>query len=181
LRDVLCHRMKFVIENIESKARDQVKHFIEKERMPYTQDHYLHEILAKLKFEQLFKQLRVALGLDGGDETVMKRQTINTIIDAIAEQNQGKSMDEHMAEDMQHALDAYGKVAMKRFIDGIPMECWNMFRTFPDEAETIFVNFGDDDLMRYLTVRVDVSRKIKALKEKSRELEAGLSILQSLY
>jgi GTP-binding protein EngB required for normal cell division len=181
LHDVLNRRLKDVIEMIASHARDQVMHFIEKERIPYTQDHYLQEILAKLKSEQIFKQLEVALGLHNGLETNMTRESIKTILDAIVKQNQEKSMDEHMVEDMQHALDAYGKVAMKRFIDGIPMECWKMFRKFPDEAEKMFVDFGDDELRRYAKVRDDVSRKVNALEAEARELEAGLSILESLY
>jgi hypothetical protein len=181
LHDVLHRHMKDVIEQIAIKARDQVMQFIEKERVPYTQDHYLQEILAKLKFEQVFKQLEVALGLHGDLQTDMTRTSIKTIVDAIAKQNQEKSMDDHMAEDMQHALDAYGKVAMKRFIDGIPMECWKMFRAFPDQAEAAFVVFGDDHLRRHIKVRDDVSRKVKALEAEARELEAGLSILGSLY
>jgi hypothetical protein len=179
LRDVLHRRMKDIIEMIATNARDAVKHFIKKERIPYTQDHYLQEILSKLKFESVFKQLGVALGLHNSLESQLTRRSIKTIVAAIAKQNEEKSMDEHMAEEMQNAVDAYGKVAMKRFIDGIPMECWSMFRTFPDEAEAIY--FDDDDLRRHVKVRDDVSRKIKELEAENRELEAGLTILKSLY
>jgi hypothetical protein len=56
-----------------------------------------------------------------------------------------------------------------------------MFRTFPVEAESMFVDFDDDDLRRHVKVRDDVSRKIKELEAENRELEAGLTILKSLY
>ncbi|KAG7366715.1 dynamin central region-domain containing protein [Nitzschia inconspicua] len=177
----LHHRLTEVISNIEDIAKEQVAHFIDKERLPYTQDHYLQEILAKLKFEHVFKQLHVALGLSGHLKTEMSRESIQTVLEAIAKQNQEKSIDEHMAEDMQHALDAYGKVAMKRFIDGIPMQCWNMFRTFPQDAEAVFLDFGDDDLRRHVVPRDDVRRKIHALEAQEKELKAGLVILESLY
>jgi hypothetical protein len=86
-----------------------------------------------------------------------------------------------MAEDMQHALDAYGKVAMKRFIDGVLMNCWRMFREFPSKAGTLFMGFNDDDLCRHLVARDDVRRRRESLEAESRELKAGLTILGSLY
>lgn len=85
------------------------------------------------------------------------------------------SLDEHMAEDMQYALDAYGKVAMKHFIDFVAMQCWSLFR------ETLFMEFGDEDLRRHLVPRSDICRKYQSLEVESRELKAGLTILESLH
>jgi Dynamin central region len=184
LHGVLQHRLTDVISSIERKAKEQVMHFIEKERLPYTQDHYLQENLAKLKFAQIIQQLEVALGLNSGTgsmDSMMSKKSTKAIVAAVVKQNQEKSMDEHMAEDMQHALDAYGKVALKRFIDGVPMQCWNMFRTFPLEAENVFLDFGDDDLRRHVVARDDVRRKVQALEAEEKELKAGLAILESLY
>ena len=135
-----------------------------------------------MKFQEIFKQIETAMGLEHArrNET-MDKVAIKTIIKAIYKQNQEKSLDEHMVQDMQYALDAYGKVALKRFIDCVPMKCWGMFRGFPSKAETLFTEFGDEDLRRHLVARSDVRRKIDALEVESRELKAGLEILESLY
>ncbi|KAG7352654.1 dynamin family protein [Nitzschia inconspicua] len=182
LYGVLHHRLTDVIASIANRSMNQVKHLFEKECFPYTQDHYLQENLAKLKHEQIIRQLTMALGLNGEHMTSkMPKDEIKAILEAIAKQNQEKSMDEHMVEDMQHALEAYGKVAMKRFIDGIPMECWKMFSSFPQDAEATFLDFGDEDLRRYVVPRDDVRRKAQALDAEQAELQAGLAILESLY
>jgi hypothetical protein len=41
-------------------------------------------------------------------------------------------MEEHVAEEMEAVLDAYGKVAMKRLIDVVPIKCRRICRETPD-------------------------------------------------
>ena len=60
------------------------------------------------------------LALVGGSGEI-NRSAVETMVRNVFGRNQARSMDDHMSEEMQHALDAYGKVAVKRFINAVPM------------------------------------------------------------
>jgi hypothetical protein len=74
---------------------------------PYSQDHDLFENLVKRSNERLLKNVLVALGLPIQPPLMLHSDTVEKAIRAVFEQNQHKSIDEHMAEQMEHALDAY--------------------------------------------------------------------------
>ncbi|CAB9530707.1 Interferon-induced GTP-binding protein [Seminavis robusta] len=167
---------------LAKRAEEQVEHFIEKERTPYTQDHYLFENLTKKRFEPFLAQLKNALGLGPSSisSDTMSKKSIESIVDAVFDRNQRKSIDEHMAEDMQVTLDAYGKVALKRFIDGIPMECWDMVRKFPEATKRALFEVTDRDIERCLVVSSTVERRRDELKVMVDDLGAGIDVLETL-
>jgi hypothetical protein len=97
-------------------TQEEINKFIKREMKPYTQAHYVFKSLAKKSNEWLKKGIMVALGLPNQYKT-MTTAAIHEIVKAEFVKTQEKSVDQHMAEQMEHALDAFGKVSLKRFID----------------------------------------------------------------
>jgi len=182
LRSLLLRKLKEKADLIAKIADERVAHLIKKEQSPYTQDHYVFENLGKKRSEPLLVQLKTALDLHSDPNSSMQKNSIKVIIDAVFNMNQRKTVDDHMAEDMQMALDSYVKVVLKRFIDGVPMECWNMLKEFPAAAKhALAMNVSDQELDHCLVADVDVERRQKELKAKVNELKSGLDALESLY
>jgi hypothetical protein len=83
-----------------------------------------------------------------------------------------------MAEQMEHALDAYGKVVLKRFIDFIPQICWSTIRRFPQELENDFRQISDEDLTKRMVDNASFTRKYEKLEKEAQALKEGLDILR---
>jgi hypothetical protein len=203
LREFLRRLINDRAVSLSASSEKNVEHFIDKERTPYTQDNSLYENLAKHRCAPIFDEIEIALGLHASAdssniategntssptlgglvpmEQTMNKVSIGKILDALRDKNQRKSVDEHMAEDMQSTLDAYGKVALKRFVDGIPMECWNMFREFPLEVDAALLQVTDTDLNRFLVTGKDIQSRRDDLQTDIKELKAGMEVLESLW
>jgi hypothetical protein len=87
----------------------------------------------------------VSLRLD--QEGAYDTGAIKTIMDGVFERIRQKSVEEHMAEDMEIVLESYGKVATKRVIDRTPMICWEIFRSLSDSIQENLWNATDDTLL----------------------------------
>jgi interferon-induced GTP-binding protein Mx1 len=177
LRQFLMSRITQVLHSCTELAKEEVAKFIDRELKPYTQDHYLFENLAKKSNEWLRTQLMVALGLPCTNRNV-HTDTVQSIVEAVFDKNQKKSMDTHMAEQMEHALDSYGKVALKRFIDLIPQICWSTIRRFPQELEHDFRQISDEDLTKRMVDNASFTRKYEELEKEAQALKEGLDILR---
>jgi len=180
LRDFLLHRIEEAAEESIGQAEKEVREFIRREKVPYTQNHYLNENVCRLRFEPLKDALHIALGLDtGSDSDVLKKSSVESIIEGVFDRNQRKSVDEHMAEDMEHALDAYGKVSLKRFIDVVPMICSDAMLGFPSKMnKVLFV--ADSDLEKLVCGSRDDVEKRERLKRKIADLDEGLKMFDDL-
>jgi interferon-induced GTP-binding protein Mx1 len=185
LRRFLLWQSSEVVEGLKKGALDKVNEFICRERTPYTQNHYLYETISKLRSQRLKDELMVMLGTSN-KSTVHNKLTVDlsavvAIVQNVFERNQGKSMDDHMAEEMQHALNAYGKVALKRFIDIIPMICIEIMQAFPERINEILSNVMDDEIGRLV---VAPPEKMKAMKELTRKIEIldkGVTAIKELF
>jgi hypothetical protein len=178
LRQFLMSRITQVLQSCTELAKEEVAKFIDRELKPYTQDHYLFENLAKRSNEWLRTELKVALGLPGPSRDINSSAVLN-IVEAVFDKNQRKSIDTHMAEQMEHALDAYGKVALKRFIDVIPQICWYRIRSFPQELEKDFRQINDEELAKLSMVdNYSFTRRYEELEKETQALKEGLDILR---
>jgi Dynamin central region/Dynamin family len=185
LREFLHFRIERVAEQEIRSAREKVVDYLRRESKPYTQNHYLNENVARLRSKRLEESLMEALALEstpGGLGTdTMAKSSIKSVIKGVFERNQKKSVDEHMGEDMQHALDAYGKVAMKRFIDVVPMLCGDVLQNFPDMINKELCQVSDEQLEKFVCVASDDLTKRKNLTRKFDELEHGLQVMKELF
>ena len=86
------------------EARKQVERHLEIEKHPYTQDHILFANIANARHRSLKRELEVSLRLD--QEGAFDTGAIKTIMDGAFERIRQKSVEEHMAEDMEVSSSA---------------------------------------------------------------------------
>ena len=104
------------------------------------------------------------------------------MIDAAFDANEKKSVDQHMAEEMLHILDGYGKVAVKRFSDTVPMLCANgLIDGLDDKVNHVLSMASDKDIEKLLTVPNDEHIKRNNLKRKIETLEDGIQVFDELF
>jgi hypothetical protein len=106
---------------------------------PYTQNDYLIENVRKRQFANLESIIHTSKDSDGNISA--------SLIENFILKNQAMSIDESMAEQMQIALAAYGKVASKRVIDSVPMIIERHgIATIPDRLRQLFSFVTDTEL-----------------------------------
>jgi hypothetical protein len=86
-----------------------------------------------------------------------------------------------MAEEMQHALNGYGKVAFKRFIDNVPMMCIEIMQKFPTRMNDVLSKTTDDEIDRIVVNPPDVVSVREMLRRKCDTLEKGIIALRELF
>jgi GTPase SAR1 family protein len=179
LRALIKQQSKRTAQALILEARKQVTSHLEIEKHPYTQDHVLFENISSARHRGLKREIEVALRLDqeGG---VYDTAAIKSIVDGVFERSRQKSVEEHMAEDMEIVLESYGKVATKRVIDRTPMICWEVFRSLATSVQDTLWNSTDDVLKENMQDSPEFAQKYKEVTEELEEMNKALSIVQSL-
>ena len=146
LRNFLKRTSTEVVEELKEESRKKIVDFVDRETIPYTQNHYLYENISKLRSKKLQDEM---IAMIGNDQGLIDKSAVIKIVQNVFERNQGRSMDDHMAEEMQNALNAYGKVALKRFIDNIPMICIEVMQQFSRNINNVLSNVLDEEIDRH--------------------------------
>ncbi|KAI2512897.1 Dynamin [Fragilaria crotonensis] len=161
------------------EAEKQVNDHLAMEKHPYTQDDVLLANIAAARHRGLKRELEVALRLDQEDVN-FDTAAIQTIMEGVFERNRRKSVELHMAEDMEIVLESYGKIATKRVIDRSPMICWEVFRSLVPTIQDTLWNITDAELEQAMADTEEFTEKHKALTEELEEMNKALNIFQSL-
>jgi hypothetical protein len=119
-----------------------------------------------LRLQRLEDGLREALAPYGNGNVAMP--TVSSAITAVFESSKKMSAKEHMAKDMQHALDAYGRVALKRFIDVVPMTCSDVLHNFPTNFSSSLLQISDQDLDRLISLPHDAMTQTREPENQAR-------------
>ncbi|EJK45352.1 hypothetical protein THAOC_36035, partial [Thalassiosira oceanica] len=177
LEDFLLLKASEVIESIKDDAKSNVLDFIKREKTPYTQNHYLFENVCKLRTEELMDVVTSMLPVkpDSGTTVSVDPAQLAKRIKFAFTRNQERSVDDHMAEEMSHALNAYGKVALKRFIDNIPMICAEIMQKFANRFSDDLTKASDEDIDVLVSAPQSISSKKKLLRSKIDDLDAGIN------
>jgi hypothetical protein len=77
-------------------------------------------------------------------------------------------------------LDAYGKVALKRFIDEVPMICGSVLHAYPGHMEESLFDVTADELKKLVSDSREFKSNCTNLKRKFDDLQEGLKILEDL-
>lgn len=178
LRGFLLMRSSEIVEKLKEVARKKVMGFIDRERTPYTQNHYLYENISKLRSKRLMDEVMTMIGTYEGQ---IDKSAVAAIVKNVFERNQARAMDDHMAEEMQHALNAYGKVSLKRFIDSIPMICIEVMQEFPSQINDYLSNVMDDEIDRLVVAPPEKMRAMKEYDRKIETLDNGIASIKQLY
>lgn len=99
------------INNLKNKTITAIANAFRNEMNPYSQNHYLFEIMNKKRNEKILEALNQI------PTQSFTLQSVKLVITS----NERMSCEDHVAYEMELALMAYGKVAGKRIIDQIPM------------------------------------------------------------
>eukprot|EP00804_Cyclotella_cryptica_P029618 CCRYP_019043-RA/>CCRYP_019043-RA protein AED:0.03 eAED:-0.02 QI:0/0/0/1/1/1/3/0/737 len=184
LESFLVDKGTLIIDSLKKDVRAKVKDFIEREKVPYTQNHYLFENVCKLRSQRLMDEVLSAIKGQYGTGTFnvhVVPHALSSMIKNIFEKNQRRSVQDHMTEDMQNALNSYGKVALKRFIDNVPMYCIEIMQKFADKMNDILSDISDEEIDRIVSAPLGIVEKRNALKRKSDVLQKGILALRELY
>jgi len=160
-------------------AEKQMQSHLEIEKFPYTQDNALFEKISSARHRGLKRELEVSLRLDN-EGAVFDTAAMQSIIDGVFERNQKKSVEEHMAEDMEIVLESYGTVATKRVIDRTPMICWEVFRSVVPSIQETLWNITDKQLEETMQDSKEFAKRYKEVTAELEQMNKALTIFQSL-
>jgi len=180
LMNSLLLRVNDEVDALEKTTAEEVDKIVRRDELPYTQNHYLFENLAKLRSERIRSELKLLVGASESRVSLSSEQ-VHRMIQVVFDRNQRMSVGEHMAEEMLHSLDAYGKVAMKRIIDNVPMICLDILKNFPDKFSRSLSETGDNEIERLLQVSESEREKFVRLEEEVEILSEGLKALRAFY
>ena len=182
MESFLVGKASETVGSLKKIATTKVQDFIKREKVPYLQNHYLFENLCKLRSERLMDEVLSSISGNYGNETIsVHPSSLVSMIKNIFERNQKRSIDDHMVEEMQNALNSYGKVALKRFIDNVPMICVEIMQNFADELNDALSEITDEEINRIVVAPSGVIQKRDKLKRKCDVLEKGILALVDLY
>ncbi|CAJ1946622.1 unnamed protein product [Cylindrotheca closterium] len=180
-REFLLFKSTELVGTLMKESKVQVSQFIDREQVPYSQNHYLFENLSNLRSQRLMKELLSLIGTGGQDKT-MEKGAVVSAVNLVFERNQARSMDDHMAEEMQHALNAYGKVAEKRFIDTVPMICIEVMEKYDRRLNDILSNdVIDSEIDRLVVAPPEQQRAMEKYDKEIATLDAGIAALKRLF
>lgn len=181
LQTYLITKAAEVVDALTRETKSRLQEFVEREKVPYTQNHYLFENVCKMRSQRLMDDVTQALPAESVNNVYIDPKSLRATVKNIFQRNQERSVDEHMAEEMQHALNAYGKVALKRFIDTVPMICVEVMQKFANKMNRILSDTSDDEIERFVTAPSNTVAKMNKLKRKADTLEKGILALGELY
>jgi len=175
-------RCKNEARKLHARERARLQSYIDDELDPYTQNHYLFENLANRRNRVLKESILLALqdGTTSHSDSAKNKDAIKMIVTSVFERNQKKSVDEHVAEEMEAVLELYGKVALKRVVDVVPMSCRTIFRTAPDCIRQSLDEVTDTELACLMKDSDAFLQKHRELTLKQEELQKGLELLASV-
>lgn len=169
LASMLLHKAERVVDEAFAQAEAEVG--LSMETFPYTQNHYLFDTIAKMRNDKLKnKILKMVAG---------KTEGIENIVAAAFNDVEKMSMEDHIAQEMQVVLNAYGKVAAKRVIDNVPMIIQQRSRALRVALEKV-LQVTDEEL-QYLMVEDERNvRKVKMDTEEKEKLDIAIKKLEEL-
>ncbi|KAL7550828.1 hypothetical protein ACHAWF_014033 [Thalassiosira exigua] len=177
LREYLVRKSSEVVETHMKETEIELSKFLHRERSPYTQNHYLFENLSKLRTQRLMDEVLSSVARHTQPEST---DHLSSAIRDIFERNQKKSISDHMAEEMMNALDSYGKVALKRFVDTVPMICIQIMKRFPKVINDILLDVTDDEIDQLVSAPPGAIMSVDALKKEIKTLEKGIDTVKGL-
>eukprot|EP00854_Cymbomonas_tetramitiformis_P012088 gene12088-14284_t len=110
LRVHLQEQLDLMVAKECDKARTDLDSFLALERHPYTQNHYFFENICKNRNQRLKQQqLRMIESRKADSAGKIFKSDVLASVTAAFEHNECMSCEDHMAQEMEVALEAYGK------------------------------------------------------------------------
>ena len=170
---------RITVDAVVASAMKQVLSHLEMEKHPYTsQADDLYKDIAEVRQSRLKRELESALRVD--QEGVFDTQAIKAIVDRVFERSRQTSMDDHLAEEMELILRAYGSVATKRVLDRMPMISWEIFRSLSKSIRDTLTETRDEALDDCMQEVAEFTIKYKQASEELAALNTASGIFETL-
>ena len=101
------------------------------------------------------------------------------ILDNVFARHENLSMNEHLAFEMELALESYGVIATRRVLDRTPMICWHVYRTFASLLSTQLASVTDADLTAALAEKPELAEQFQTLQDKCDKLKESIQLLEN--
>lgn len=179
-----CERVQ---TKLLQQAQQQVEAHLRVERHPYTQDDLLFRNLASARQQSLRQELEVALGLANGNDPspnanpkALSTAAIADVIDDVFARHETRSVEDHLAAEMEMVLASYGQIATRRVIDRTPMIGWEVFRSLTSSLQESLWSVTDDDLSDCFRDDAELVRQYETFVSKEQDLRKAISIFQAV-
>jgi GTPase Era involved in 16S rRNA processing len=181
-RSMVERRAKLELQKIYERERSRLNTYLSDEMAPYTQNRNLFEELSQNRNKRLQEELSVAFRAlpPATDKESVRSVAVLSTLELVFARFHNKSLDKHMADEMEAVLDSYGKVAMTRVIDVGPMCCLSMFRDTPDAIRVAFDTVTDKELLTIMYDGHAFLQKRNKMELLKSEMEKGLALFSSL-
>ncbi|TMW67010.1 hypothetical protein Poli38472_012126 [Pythium oligandrum] len=165
-------RVQETLKSLREEAEGEMLRLLEGERRPYTQDADLFQQLDQLRRKTLEEQFKEALGGDDNGNV-----QLSNVMKALFDSALGN--DDREAMEMEFALQAYTDVAIKRFVDFIPMRLNELVLTnFLRRMETELMGTTDERLERLLQESEHTCSRREALLDEVRVFQDAKSQIE---
>ncbi|KAL7560235.1 hypothetical protein ACA910_022544 [Epithemia clementina (nom. ined.)] len=170
-----------VVGELADTTRSSIDQLFNVNQSPYSQNKDLVNEVVHHRTEDLECALETALNLKSlPQNSSIPVSTIANAIKAVFEPRKNKSVMDIIAGDLQNALAAYGKIAVTRIADEVPMLCKNMFENLEKEMRKRAFAVSDMELEGLLKMPAHVQRQIREAKEKIEMLDQAVSMMKEL-
>jgi hypothetical protein len=153
---LVAERMTAIAQKRKAATRDALDTILANEETPHTFNDYLPETIAKLRHRKLKEEVLAQLtaktvGYQPQDTTPKGLAAMRDAVTATFERNAKLPLVEHMANDLQITLQAYGKVAAKRINDTVTQAIRkNLFAGLAGEVRTELGVLSDERIAAVL-------------------------------
>jgi GTPase SAR1 family protein len=165
----LLRECQKVIDSQTKVVNERVEQFIRCEKIPYTQDDQLFQNIQSQRYELTNILITSKLASEGDK---IKTSEATKIVKNAFDKEKSKTLDEFQAFEMANAIGAYGKVAVKRFCDHVPMTCSaGLLHELTDKLNTALTQVSEEQMEKLLSVPEDEFALRTQLKKTIKELE----------
>ena len=176
LRHAMAQTCRHVTEQLLRDAHQQLASHLRVEKHPYTQDDVLFRQIAHARHGHLKRELELALRLD--QQGVLDTQAMQELVDGVFARVEQKSVEDHLAEEMELVLASYGQVATRRVVDRTPMICWEVVRSLAGALQEALWN--DETFLANMQERPEFAAEHAALRDELEDLRRALDLLHQV-
>lgn len=176
-------------KSFESSVREEIAKQLEKDTKsrPYTQNQYLFEAIARKRHENTVKRVEGIVGTykgsSGASSWEDERKAALGVIDALVQtltMQQDHHVFDHMVNEMEIVVEAYGKVASRRVIDEVPRIIFLSLGSFCSNLRDS-LRASDQELARFMQDKPDIRDRRKRAMAELEAMERAKSVFLSLH
>lgn len=178
LHELVNKQCRQAASSLMEEADRQLQSHLSLEKHPYTQDPTLFQNITEARNRVLKQELYSTLRLE--QDAVYDTSAIRDLIDQVLEKQKKRSVEDVMAEELEHVLSSYGEVATRRVMDRVPMICWESFRQLTARLQDTLWSITDEALEEHMQDTPEFARKHNYMTTELERINKAFSIIELL-